>query len=195
MLLKKSFGKLFTVNTLIKIYSGGCITFFLFFIIFGFSSHRNRLRQIKEEIKQLRKTDVSRRLDLEDEAKKRQQLEERLKILTDDISSKQKIKIAEVKILNIKDIPDWAGKITSNSIYPNVEFISLKLETVIKEGSYQRLPMDLNIKCRFKDFINYLQDLEEKVSFGKISSISLATNQDIYPRLNVHLVVNIPIQE
>ncbi len=141
---------------------------------------RFKLESIESEIKKAR-TDAD---YLEKMQKEIKTVEERWNYVKQKVPSK-------------KQIPQILEALAKAATGSDIYYVSIVPEgtqyysaIMIKNLTYEKLPIKINLQCRYKDLGDYISKLNNLYRLIKVEDIEINADENITPLLNVHLIVS-----
>ena len=109
----------------------------------------------------------------------------------------QRWNYVQKKIPPKKQMPQILEELAKAADGSNIYYVSIVPEGVrrysaimIKNLTYEKLPIKINLQCRYKDFGGYLKKLNNLNRLIKVEDIEINTNETIRPLIDVTLIVS-----
>ncbi len=102
--------------------------------------------------------------------------------------------IFKTKLPDSKQIPVLLNALAQVANKANINYVSINtkpLEAGDQQGNlmYNRLPIEITLRCRYRNLGEYLANLREMPRLVKVESIKIFRNKDILP--NVDVTINV----
>jgi len=102
--------------------------------------------------------------------------------------------IFRTKLPDSKQIPVLLNALAQVANKANINYVSINtkpLEAGDQQGKlmYNRLPIEIKLRCRYRNLGEYLANLREMPRLVKVESLKIFRNKDILPNVEVTLNV------
>lgn len=102
--------------------------------------------------------------------------------------------IFKAKLPDSKQIPSLLNALAQVANKANINYVSINtkpLETGDQQGNlmYNRLPIVITLRCRYRNLGEYLANLREMPRLVKVESLKISRDEDILP--NVDITINV----
>ncbi len=101
------------------------------------------------------------------------------------------------RIPSKKQFPQILEELAEAATGDNVYYVSIAPEItrrysaiMIKNLNYEKLPIKINLQCRYRDLGNYLYKLDNLYRLIKVEDIELKADESAFPLLSVDLIVS-----
>lgn len=103
-------------------------------------------------------------------------------------------RIFKAKLPDSKQIPLLLNALANVANKANINYVSINtkpMETGEQQGglSYNRLPIEITLRCRYRNLGEYLANLRDMPRLVKVDSLKLRRNKDILPNIDVTIDV------